>query len=143
MNIEVLDTENLLSKTQKGKIKENYKKEMDVSTILSSIHYPENVKKKYEIINVINVKDDFIKLELKYDERKTLLQDKLRNKLGYLKHKKREDWVMYEKLRGTFKEMIPTPTDVVKNKSVYEPILEKYNNKNPIYKYIQLCFENA
>ena len=37
--------------------------------------------------------------------------------------------------------MIPSPDMVIKEQEVYKPILEKFNDKNPISKYIQLCFD--
>jgi len=79
-----------------------------------------------------------------YDEKKQFLKNKLKNKLGYLKNKKKEEWVMYERLRGQFKDMIPSPDVVLKDKEIYEPILEKFNDtKNPIAKYIHLCLHSS
>lgn len=141
--VEIIDTHKLLTKSQKMKIRENFKKSMDKQKILDSIHYQdENIKKKYEILNIINENDGKIKLEFLFDEKKVALKNKLKNKLGYLKNKKRADWAMYERLRGQFKDMIPSPDMVLKDRQTYEPILEKFNDKNPISKYIQLCFDN-
>lgn len=145
MNVEIIDTHKLLTKSQKNKIKENYKKNMQIKEILQKIHYQnEDFKKKYEIINIIKIDDQNIKLEFMYDEKKQFLKNKLKNKLGYLKNKKKEEWVMYERLRGQFKDMIPSPDMVLKDKEIYEPILEKFNDtKNPIAKYIHLCLHSS
>ena len=143
MNVQIIDTHKLLSKSQKMKIRENYKKAFDIQKIIESIHYQdENIKKKYEILNIIKEDDNNIKLEFLFNEKKTALKNKLKNRMGILKNKKRADWIMYERLRGQFKDMIPSPDMVLKDKNTYLPILEKFNDKNPISKYIQLCLDN-
>ena len=143
MNVQIIDTHKLLSKSQKMKIRENYKKAFDIQKIIESIHYQdENIKKKYEILNIIKEDDNNIKLEFLFNEKKTALKNKLKNRMGFLKNKKRADWIMYERLRGQFKDMIPSPDMVLKDKNTYLPILEKFNDKNPISKYIQLCLDN-
>lgn len=142
MNVQIIDTHKLLTKSQKMKIRENYKKSVEKQKILESIHYQdEKIKRKYEILNIIKEDENNIKLEFLFDEKKVALKNKLKNKLGYLKNKKRPDWVMYERLKGQFKDMIPSPDMVLKDKDTYRPILEKFNDKNPITKYIQLCFD--
>lgn len=140
MNVQIIDTHKLLTKSQKMKIKDNFKNNIEITQILRLIHYNEDIKRKYEILNVIKEDDNNIKLEFLFNEKKVALKNKLKNKLGYLKNKKRPDWVMYDKLKSQFKDMIPSPDTVLKDKEVYKPILEKFNDKNPIYKYIQLCF---
>ena len=143
MNVQIIDTHKLLSKSQKMKIRENYKKAFDTQKIIESIHYQdENIKKKYDILNIIKEDDNNIKLEFLFNEKKTALKNKLKNRMGFLKNKKRADWIMYERLRGQFTDMIPSPDMVLKDKNTYLPILEKFNDKNPISKYIQLCLDN-
>lgn len=143
MNVQIIDTHKLLSKSQKMKIRENYKKAFDTQKIIESIHYQDkNIKKKYDILNIIKEDDNNIKLEFLFNEKKTALKNKLKNRMGFLKNKKRSDWIMYERLRGQFKDMIPSPDMVLKDKNTYLPILEKFNDKNPISKYIQLCLDN-
>lgn len=143
MNVQIIDTHKLLTKSQKIKIRENYKKHADKQHILESIHYQDDkIKKKYEILNIIKEEDNRnIKLEFLFDEKKVALKNKLKNRMGFLKNKTRPDWVMYERLRGQFKDMIPSPEMVLKDKETYKPILEKFNDKNPITKYVQLCFD--
>ena len=146
MNVEIIDSENILSKTQKNKIKKDFKnnKERLTQDILNSIHYSDESIRRYDLleIRVDDLLENYYNLQFSYDNRKENLQKKLSTKIQFLKNKNRKDWIFYEKLRQTFGDSIPSPEIIRKNKEEYEKIQDNAKSvDNPVFKYINLCLE--
>lgn len=143
MNIEIIDNLKILTKHQKMKIKEKYRKNENNENILKSIHYKDdNTDKRYNKMNIKKKENNNIEIEFLYeDENKKMLKNKLKNRLNHLKNRNRPDWVMYEKLKAHFKDMIPSPDVVIKEKDKYNILFDKFNDTNPIVKYFHLCLQ--
>ena len=146
MNVQIVDPERILSKSQKKKIKNEFKKNKDrpVQDLLNSIHYVNESVRKYDLLEICDddlLENNFV-LRFSYDNRRTNLKQKLSTKIRFLKNRNRKDWNLYEKLRQNFGDSIPSPDVIRENKDEYEKIQgNSKNTDNPVFKYINFCLE--
>lgn len=148
MNVEVVDPCNLLSKSQKLKAKTLFKNNQDISPgeILSRLSYSDENATRYNALKVDESPDHpdyyFLRFSHEPESDKGDLKSKFKNKMLYLKNRKRKDWQYYESLRQKFGDSIPTPDEVRKDKQTYEDIQKKIQkSQNPVYQYIQVCLD--
>jgi hypothetical protein len=151
--VEIIDSLQILTKSQKLKIKQNVKMNQSKDSILQQIVYDNSVEKKYNEIEYKEEKDKVICI-LKYDN--THLKKALQNKLKFKRDTRTQTvsplWKMYYQILNhptiaalpdeTIKKAIPNPDEVKKQKDIYRMI--NGVNPNPIIKnYIMECLKDA
>jgi hypothetical protein len=154
MEVEVVDPNAWLTKTQKMKIKTLYKENKTKDEILSKVHYQEEYQ-KYRDLQIEKEGEKKVKLLFSEIDPREELKNKLKMKLGQkmvlrANNYKNEAWKQYyDLLRNpvmnklppdTLKKVLPNPTDVKQNAEMYE--MMNKNNPNPVLKkYFQTCLE--
>ena len=146
MNIEILDNANIISKTQKQKLRRRIVDDVGILTrkdeLMDSIVYHNN-DKPYNNFKYTQEKENNIRIEF-YFELKNDLKKKYHDKMKYIKNKHKRDWQLYDRLKKmTPVDGLPTPDFVRKNKDDFYKFLNNSNNKNPVKEYIQACLDSS
>lgn len=154
MNIHLIDSLNLISKTQKTKLKTKIKEQIEqnnnIQTILDMIHYNGDIK--YNSVKMINTDNDyFITFEIVENERE-LLRKKLRQKLKSQGRTVDPRWTMYQNMKKRGAKLangdnIPDPDFISKNKEMFVSQMNLFeetmkDDDNPFIKYIKLCLSH-
>ena len=156
MNIEIKDPLEMLTKTQKYKIRKMFVEKKTKKEILDNIHYhnegeTETEKalfERYNDFDIIEINSNHFWLEFAVleEDSKTKMKNKLRDKMQELKNSHRKEWQMYRKLKdmvsGVDKnDEFPNPERVRAQKDVYGKMIGE-NKKNPITQYLELCLQD-
>lgn len=161
LNIVIEDPKNVLTKTQRKKIRklvvEKWVEEEEdlfqeeLENILEQIHY-EDEKDRYNVCKFeytkhnmcLTLKFESIHIKTKEEIRLELVK-KLREKTGANKNdKRRRDpvWTMYEKIKSRLpesnKNIIPNPDMVRANMDTYRAMMTMLPNQNPIHEYLSM-----
>lgn len=164
MEIIIQDPLNILSKTQKTKIR-RYVREVwktddafydHIDTILSLIHYSEDTHERYNTLRFhtdtvstprLTLCFDYIPQQTAKDKRKILLNklhSYMKNKRNGKKNKTGSDplWKAYESLHSRVpahvKPMIPTPDQINAQPDIYRNMLSMLPAQNPLSSYLAL-----
>lgn len=154
MNYEIDDPLDLLSKTQKSKIRKMLNDNIDKKRILSSIYYQDE-KLHYKDIHIEKVNDQLIKVHFSLKDPKEELRQKLRFKLqnaSQLRSNmyKDECWKLYYQILNhpnirsipneSLIKAVPNPDQIREQKDTYRMINQM--NPNPLIKeYIEKCLQ--
>jgi hypothetical protein len=143
VNIFIEDSLNLITKSQKIKLKEYIKENisnLDSKNILEKIHFSSD---KYINVDIEQV-DDNLTLKFNNHNKREELLFKLREKRKS-NNNKDPKWVMYNNLKRHAVRLpngdgIPNPTFIEKNKELFIQVLDSYEGqKNPYVEYIKVC----
>lgn len=156
IGVEIIDSEQLLTKSQKLKIKQWIKEHKSDDYILKNIHYEQSNGKKYnEMLTEEIQRDDTIikKIKFQYNTNKIRkeLKERIKNKAMLRTHTEGV-WKMYYQIinhptisslpHDTVKKAIPNPDEVKKQKDTYRMI--NGVNPNPMIKnYINECLKEC
>lgn len=155
------DNLNLLSKSQKTKIKSWLKEnEFDEEKLLENIFFPPSVKNKYNrVYKIWDDKEKIYQIQLVYEiPKRDILRKKLREKQKQLRNgyrpapsesgSNKKLWDMYEQLKSipqiraipanVLDVALPSPDRIKENKSMYESYLAQIPN-SAIKDYFELC----
>jgi len=150
--IEIVDTKQILTKSQKQKIKQWIKDNKTNEFVLQNIHYLPNIEIKYNHIKIEEITScNKKKIILEYSTKplQNLLHQKIKTKTMNRKSvQKSPCWKLYYKILDhptirslpyeTIEKAIPNPDQVKEKRDVYRMI--NGVNPNPIIKnYIQEC----
>jgi hypothetical protein len=154
MEIEIEDPLNLISKTQRVKVKSLYKERVPLEKILESLHYQEdNPDKRYREIVEQRENDQKVKLIFGETSHHDRLKLKLKNKLHHAEMDrsnqfKDEAWKKYYQLLKhpmirslpdeTISKALPNPDEIRKQADTYR-MINKVNPNQFIKDYIQEC----
>jgi hypothetical protein len=145
INIFIEDPLNLISKSQKIKLKEYIKNNQDklnTKNILERIHFTTD---KYINVDIEKNEED-INLKFNNINKREELLFKLREK-RQANNSKDPRWIMYNNfkrqgVRLANGDELPNPTFIEKNKELFLQVMNSYNGeKNPYVEYITLCCE--
>lgn len=144
MNIEIIDNANIVSKTQKQKLRKKIVNDLDIlerkNDILNSIVYHNN-ENGYDNFKYTRNGDKHIIIEF-FFELKTDLKKKYDDKMKFISNKHKKDWQLYDRLKRMVPiDGIPTPDEVRKKSDEFYKIVQN-NKNNPVTQYIQSCLES-
>lgn len=158
------DNLNLLSKSQKTKIKDWLKKnDYNEDLLLDTIFYPPSTKNKYNrVYKIWDEKESIYQIQFVYEiPKREILKKKLREQIK-LKRSGRQVvsnsntsdkklWEMYEHLKSVpqirsipanvLDVALPNPDRIRENKTMYESYLAQIPN-SAIKDYFKMCLEN-
>lgn len=152
MEIQIVDGLNLLSKTQRTKIRAQYKNGISPEKIVASIHYRDGDERRYKEMVVEEQGDQAVRLVLSETSRHERLRERLRGRLneaelGRTNAYKDEAWRKYYRLlremnrslpEEAARKALPNPEEIRKNADTYRMI----NGMNPnafLREYIEEC----
>ena len=154
MDYEIFDPMNLLSKTQKTKIRRLLREGADKNVILENIHYRDDISYKDLRIEKLNEKTSkifFLTTDPK-DELKQRLRFKLKNASVVRSNQyKDECWKLYHQIlqhpsirplpNESLVKALPNPDQIREKKDVYRMMNQM--NPNPLIKdYIEKCLQD-
>ena len=148
VNVIIMDTLKLLSKTQKDKLRNKIKDynslelEQYSKDLLNSIYY--TTDNKYNNIT-FDIVDDTITCNLSIiEDKRVQLKSKLKEKI-LEKSSTDPKWIMYRKMKTMGIPNIPTPVEVKKeinNITQQLDALKQMMPKHPLVQYFELCIRD-
>lgn len=160
MEIQIVDPQQIISKTQRTKIRRMVaEKWIDsddflehIDTILQSIHYetqqPYNILRfdHDKIRNAVTLMFEYQDEEKKRNDLRQRLKQKIRNFKNHRQPQSEKDEAerMYNHLKHNLpsaqQQLIPSPAQIRSNPETYRPMMTMLPNQHPVYKYLSLFF---
>jgi len=165
MEVQIVDPQQIISKTQRTKIRRMVAEKWinpddfleHTDTILKSIHYEGGTKQPYNVLrfdhdkirNALTLMFEYQDLDKKRNDLRQRLKQKIRNFKDHRQPQTEKDEAerMYAHLKNNLpsaqQQLIPSPTQIRSNPETYRPMMTMLPNQHPVYKYLSLFFPSG